>query len=276
MNSFWTPVLAIIGAVASLVAILDYCGVKPGKPWPRVLSQNVKLGLMLLLVLLTVGLSVRSFYLARRPRIVEKIVDRPVSVPCPLTSEGPKTINTRAPTFPQKRLEQQQGSVRGNVSGDKNAQVGSLTQGAGSVAQIGGENNSATVNNLTTRPDPIIHWEQHQFGASESETRPGVLVTIWTDGPMDLPAFVAKCDRPCGTVDAAIRTGLSQAGYFSGQPNVSNVEGFQLLTPTTLLANTKITWKIRSKDKDPISVQILERFPPDKVPAANDKTFQPE
>jgi hypothetical protein len=274
VNSFWTLVVEVFAVIASIVAILDYLGIKPGRSWSLPLGRRVKLTAMLMLMALSLGLSGRSFYLARHPRIVGKIVDRPVSAPCPIATSVPKNDGRGLPKTSHKTLAPQ-ASVTGNVTG-KNAQVGSITQGSGSIAQVGGENNSATVNNLTTRPDPAIHWTQEPFAASASETRPGVRITIWTEGPMDLPAFLAKCDRPCGNVDADT-DGMSQAGYFSGGGRGSlNIVGFQFLAPTTILANTKIRWKLRSKDKDPITVMTLERFPPEKVPPNNGQTFQPE
>jgi len=80
-----SPVLALfiglLTALASTVAILDWCGIKPRDIRTGLtmsLSTRWKLVLMIGLVALSLGLSGFGFYRSLRPRIVERIVDRPV------------------------------------------------------------------------------------------------------------------------------------------------------------------------------------------------------
>jgi hypothetical protein len=165
------------------------------------------------------------------------------------------------------------GSITFTTGNGGNA-VGGITQGPGSIAQVGGEHNTATVNNLTNRPDPVFHWEVKAFEASPGiESRPGVTITIWADGMMDVPAFLAFCDRPCGSVNAGTG-GLTQARYFSDDGR--NVMGFTFITPSSLMRDDKISWKIRSKDARPVSIKSVVRFPVDKIPKPNDEPFVPE
>lgn len=68
-------------AVAALVAILDYFGIKPKQAsvWRTMpLSQKWKLAIMLGLVAAAIGMSGYSVYRSLRPKIVEKIVEKPV------------------------------------------------------------------------------------------------------------------------------------------------------------------------------------------------------
>jgi len=127
-------------AVASLIAILDYFGVKANSElWGRVmpLSKKWKLVVMLVLVIASLGMSGYSLYRAAHPKIVEKVVEKitekPVPVPCP----APPTESKRA----------KNGTPSQQQAGKDNAQAGPVTQGPGSIAQIGGAQNQATVNN---------------------------------------------------------------------------------------------------------------------------------
>jgi hypothetical protein len=256
----------LIGCIAGLVAILDYFGIKPKRNADDVLmppSRRWKLGIMLALVAFSLGLASYSFYRSRRPRIVEKIVEKPVD----------RIVETIVPQKcpPMASPEKKKASL-----GSTPPTVGTLNQGAGSISQIGGAGNQATVNNLSTRPDPVFHWDQVPFDASASESRPGVTLTIWTDGIMDLPAFMAKCDRPCGNVSAILQ-GESQARYYSDLSS-HLVQAFSFATPTSIIQDQLITWRIRSKDSVPIKIIQVERLPPDKWPRTqgSDKQFVPE
>jgi hypothetical protein len=161
-----------------------------------------------------------------------------------------------------------------STSGSNSPAVGGINQGPGSIAQVGGSGNQAMVNNLTTRPDPVFHWDQEVFSVSESENRPGVNLKIWTDGPMDMAGFLAYCDHPCGSVSVGLTPGIQQPRYFKDAGH--NIEGFGFIVPTTITRDQSVTWKIRSKDAKPIKVLNVERFPYDRWPPNNGKSFVPE
>jgi hypothetical protein len=81
MNPGWTLFLEIVGAIASIVVILDYFGIKPeAGAWGVImaLNQKWKLVIMLLLVGLSVAFSGYGFFRALRPKIVERVVEKPV------------------------------------------------------------------------------------------------------------------------------------------------------------------------------------------------------
>jgi hypothetical protein len=81
MSPGWTLVLEITGAVASVVVILDYFGIKPtAVAWGSImaLNQKWKLIIMLGLVGLTLWFAGYGFYRSLRPKIIERIVEKPV------------------------------------------------------------------------------------------------------------------------------------------------------------------------------------------------------
>jgi hypothetical protein len=115
-----------------------------------------------------------------------------------------------------------------------------------------------TVNNLTTRPDPPFEW------LTTNERSDEVLVTITVKGVMDLPAFMAICDRACESVSATT-DGFSLPNYYSNQQH-PEVTGIGFAMPTTVLTGTKIIWHIQSLDRSQLSIKALARLPADKLP----------
>jgi hypothetical protein len=98
-------VITAVFLIAAVVAILDYFGIKPnagsfGHIVP--LSKTWKLALMLGLVGVSLGLSIRSFYLARRqPKEITRIVEKEVPAQCP-KQECPQ--ETKASSPPKTRV----------------------------------------------------------------------------------------------------------------------------------------------------------------------------
>ena len=70
----------ILFALAALVAILDYFGIKPTKQAGRrmPLSRRWKLLVMLALTATSLVLSGYSFYRSLHPKIVEKVIEKPI------------------------------------------------------------------------------------------------------------------------------------------------------------------------------------------------------
>lgn len=134
--------LNVLLAIAAAVAILDYFGVKPKSEarWSTMrLSNKWKLAIMLLLLVSALGTSGYSFYRSRHPKIIERVVENKVSVPVPCQT------NLQSQAKPRARFPKEQ-TKRDTVK------TGSITQGSGSIAQIGGSGNQATINNLAPTP----------------------------------------------------------------------------------------------------------------------------
>ncbi|MGH9685600.1 MAG: hypothetical protein ACRD5K_00725 [Candidatus Acidiferrales bacterium] len=124
----------VVVAIASLISILDYFGLKPkelSRWYPMALNRKFKLIIMLGLVTAALGMSGYNFYRSLRPKIVEKLVEkvaeRPVALPSP---ESTGKLLTKPKEGSHSTISQQQ-------TGKNNIQSGSITQGSNSIAQVG-------------------------------------------------------------------------------------------------------------------------------------------
>ncbi len=95
---------------------------------------------MLVLVVAAVGMSGYGFYRSSRPKIVERIIDKPVSVPCPESSKELEPEKPRTAPRPKLQTSQQQVGGKDNVQ-----QAGAISQGPGSIAQVGSNNQASIV-----------------------------------------------------------------------------------------------------------------------------------
>lgn len=141
-------------ALAALVAILDYFGIKPNQPhWSLSLplSRNWKLIMMLGLVGVSLGFSVYGFVRSVRPKTVERVVEKPVEkmVEKLVPQECPKQ------DCPKASRVRKQDSVPTATASDRGGAVASLAQGPGSIAQVGGTGNAAEVQNYGTLSSPL-------------------------------------------------------------------------------------------------------------------------
>jgi hypothetical protein len=144
----WSVFVDVFVLVASVLAILEYFGVKPrqrsegAKMSP---SRKWKLAIMLTLVAASLSLSGYSFYRSRHPIVIEKIVEKPVDriVEKLVPQECQKNQNRK----PQKLKPSKASQTPATASAsDHGAAVGSITQGPDSIAQVGGAGNSAVIN----------------------------------------------------------------------------------------------------------------------------------
>jgi hypothetical protein len=121
---------------------------------------------------------------------------------------------------------------------------------------IGGANfGSPTVNNYGP-PIPKITWVQEQY--TDPPYRMGIRLSV--DHSMEIPAFVATCDRPCKSISAfAIPSG---ATMFMGMINPmifrhksdSRIAGIMLRSPRPLGVGMNVNWTIDSDDQMPVRV----------------------
>ncbi len=138
MNT-WSLVVDIIVIAGSLVAVLDYFGIKP-KPAAGDASmpnRSWKLAIMLALVALSLGLTGYAFYRSLRPRVVEKPVEKIVEKLVP--QECPKCPTAAIDSHSKKtgKIVPEQPTPAQNQSGHDNTQTGAITQGAGSALSFG-------------------------------------------------------------------------------------------------------------------------------------------
>jgi hypothetical protein len=127
-----TLILGVLSGLAALVAILDFFGFRPRKPMlasPMSPGRVWKFVVMLVVIASSLALSGIAFYRSLRPKIVEKIVEKPVvkvvekavQVPCPEKPREAKQGKSSSPKPPVM------------VSGVNNPPIGTVTQGAASA-----------------------------------------------------------------------------------------------------------------------------------------------
>jgi hypothetical protein len=151
-------VLNCIFALAALLAILDYFGVKPNKPlWgiPMPPTRNWKLAVMLILVVASLGMNGYSFYRSTRPKIVEKVIEKPVDriVEKIVQPQCPK-VETVKP-----RAQKKDKSATGSVPLASSPQP-PMTQdcGGGNCAQSNGQTGGITAGQITNL-EPITWYD---------------------------------------------------------------------------------------------------------------------
>jgi hypothetical protein len=145
--SAWSLIVDVIVVAGSLVAVLDYFGIKPRPVGGVTPSRKWKLAIMLGLVALSLGLTGYSFYRSFRPKIVEKIVEKPVDrvVEKLVPAECPAPKPT-ASGKSRKQASTSKSPPTASTSGDRSPAVGSVTQGPCSNLQIGGSDNQQSGN----------------------------------------------------------------------------------------------------------------------------------
>src|SRR5581483_6152570 len=93
--------------------------------------------------------------------------------------------------------------------------AGTLIQGAGSISQIGGSGNQATINNIGVEPPlPNVTWTSTPVTSKIGNTF-GVALELMVDRPFSNPTFWALCDRPCASDGGAIKV---EGAMFQTQP----------------------------------------------------------
>jgi hypothetical protein len=99
--------------------------------------------------------------------------------------------------------------------------------------------------------EPKLHWAVRR--SADIDARPdlprdnGVFVTLSVDRPLTIPAFFARCDRPCTTnID---NVALSEPDSFGiiRDPSTSFMTGISLQSPRPLRADVNVSWYIEAK-----------------------------
>jgi hypothetical protein len=99
------------------------------------------------------------------------------------------------------------------------------------------------------QPLANLSWTQDKTGMSDGKAT--VRIAFRVDAFINIPAFIAICDRNCKAV-GAICSGVSQATYLSGASPV--VAGVLFNSPRPLSAGTPCFLTLASGDESPINV----------------------
>ncbi len=133
-------VLAAIGVAAAIIAALPPLGVdirifgRPNMPLEGIPHFRARQAWIAIVVaLISLGISMGAFYYFFRPRVVEKIVEKPVDKLVP--QECPKCSTTTVSSHSKKpaKVAPEQPTPEQNQSGHDNAQTGPITQGPNSA-----------------------------------------------------------------------------------------------------------------------------------------------
>jgi hypothetical protein len=130
------------------------------------------------------------------------------------------------------------------------------------------------------RPFPPFYWEEKTHPtapvgpeiqiswSTTDEIREGKTITfvsMTVDHPMDIPAFLATCDRPCKSLGASVE-GYSRSTDLAANNN-PNVAGTVLITPRPLGAGLKVQWAIQSLDGSSVKITRLHKLLQSQLPA---------
>ena len=152
MSPGWTLFLEILGAIASVVVILDYFGIKPNThAWGSImaLNQKWKLAIMLGLVGLTLWFSGYGFYRSLRPKVIEKTVT--VTVEKPVDRIVEKIVKADCPN---KAAASKSQATKTNKDAPVPARQPPMTQdcGGGNCAQSSGQTGGVTAGQINVAP----------------------------------------------------------------------------------------------------------------------------
>lgn len=140
-------------------------------------------------------------------------------------------------------------------------QATGITQGAGSIAQIGGTGNSATV--INTRPAlPHASWQTIQnFGNA-------VRLRIGVDKAYPGAMFAVVCDRPCEPTAAEIDWGQSRPrvefgpevryGHPNNPDPLLSVAAFKVDFPAVLTPEYGVLATVKSADGTPLAIREVD------------------
>jgi hypothetical protein len=110
---------------------------------------------------------------------------------------------------------------------------------------------------------PNLRWTQED--STPSSGHPVTTVSFQIDGILNLPAFVAVCDRPCEIISGTVYRGLSQGVLLRMD---SNVAGFLFNTPRPLTPGFQCRMALESLDDKPIKVTSFRILHESEIPMA--------
>lgn len=115
-----------------------------------------------------------------------------------------------------------------------------------------------------TPPLPGVNWTQEPKKA-DSGHHPQVGVQFAADAILDVPAFVAICDRPCKAIDGGC-IGMSQVAGLLNVPNDPTVGGIVFGIPRPLAAHTQCAMTLESGNDKPVRVVELRVLRSSELP----------
>lgn len=260
-------VLDVVVAIAALVSILDFFGLRPGESssWNVMpLNRKWKLALMLGLVAAALAMSGYSFYRATYPKIVEKVVEKPVD------RIVEKTVPQQCPQpkpVPPRKSSQPGNSPAQKNSGDANTntQIGTA-QGPVAIAPNGIANaapNLGTQSVTNFGPPPITFSftardvDPPMDGDKPSQYKYEKEVTITPSASYSPVSVAVICDADLESVSA-----LPQQGGAELSPMMGTAFGNKHVALIYFAGSPVTPWNplvVTLRANQPISVSKVEQ-----------------
>jgi hypothetical protein len=246
--SIWSLIVDIIVISGSLVAVLDYFGIKPRSNVgvASMPSRKWRLVVMLALVALSLALTGYAFYRSFRPKIVERVVEKPVEkiVEKPISQVFPQTATPPA-------------AHKGKSTSKLPPPIINAPSCPNGICPTAPNFGTQTVFNET--PVPHVAW-----GLDTGKTiRPTMVknptnaqwVKISVDKAFADPKFAVMCDRPCKGADYEF---AGVGGYMHATwgklAEYPNVAAFVIDGPNPFSSDATFFACIESEDDAPVKV----------------------
>jgi hypothetical protein len=244
----------LIGAGQLLFAVLFFLNID--KEYVKKRLPNIRIMSAAIYVLILGGFVFAGygFYLAnRRPKTVEKIVEKQVPVEKVIQQEcpSPPPVKPRAakPVAKNSPLPAQQPA--------ENTKPQEPTQSCPNGICIGG-NNSGNPTVINTKiPLPHVFWEPNTVDVDRKQNgHPVTYAKVWTDGLFDSPAFAVICDRPCKGYNFSVN-GYNENcwGNLTGEDKVA---GFILMAHNPFPSGVKADAGVVSDDDTQVKVLAVK------------------
>lgn len=130
------------------------------------------------------------------------------------------------------------------------------------IAIGGGTVTNPTVNNFGP-PLPKLSWRV-ESRALRSLKDNQVFVWLSVDRALDIPAFIAKCDRPCKTTGGGANLVTGGVGYLTTK--YPDHVGLTFKIPRPLGAGSQVYWEIESMDDSPLTILSVDILPASGLP----------
>ena len=132
--------------------------------------------------------------------------------------------------------------------------------------------NAQVINNGP--PEPQLTWEQEQtihqnnpMRGDGQDGKPSINIRLSVDRSMEVPAFVARCDRPCKTLSfhPMLPFFSTPAGDILSVPTDPTITGINIKTPRPLGAGIRILWEVQAVDASTLRIISVDKIPPDQI-----------
>ena len=256
MFGFIIVILTLLVAVGAVVLAFK---LPPEFQYWRFISGGIAVGLLLSAILYWQQLQAVSRSIQERDHDITEATNRAVY-------EATQRVSQEV----GKRYQQQISSLTKQVtnlesqsSGQENRSdiVGSNMSSSAPAAKGGALPSGPATAAKPSGPTPGIFWIQRDEAAGKGTAE----VQFRIYGPLNVPAFIAVCDRPCRAVGGQAGTG-SEGIVLEGSSD-RDVAGYLFKKPRPMPAGTEGTITLQSSSRESLNVTTFRILRESEVPA---------